>query len=576
MDLQAKRMTTTHATSLSPFAQHLVAEGLLVEAQALELSGQASAESLTLPTFLEEKKWLSPVMLAETASRFFALPAYNLDMHQTDTIPLEFMSLEVVQKEWAIPLFRRHNILFFGVADPERVNANELEFTVGTQIKLVIVEADKLRALIPDIRDAQTVAGMENIPPATLDDLSITTYEIPKETLLTAGADDTPIVAYINQLLSDAIKIKASDIHFEPFEKFFRIRYRIDGILHEASRTPIQTASTLVARLKVMAGLDIAEHRVPQDGRFKITIAKDKMVDFRISTCPTIYSEKVVVRILDPDAIPLDISLLGMEKEQQAAYLKAVQDPQGIILVTGPTGSGKTVTLYTAIKLLNSTQDNICTIEDPIEIYMPGINQVHMNVKTGLTFAKAMRAFLRQDPDIIMVGEIRDLETADIAAKAAQTGHLVLSTLHTNNAPMAITRLINIGLESYNIASTLTLVVAQRLLRKLCKQCKKPIPLPPDILMQQGFSKEDAPITLYEPGQCNKCTQGYKGRIGIFEVMPITPALRELIMRNADVTTLIQQARKEGVLSLRQSGLRKVKEGLTSLDELNRVVSATE
>lgn len=562
--------------ALSPFAQQLVSDGLLVEAQARELADQARAEEAPFLLYLETKKWVGATALAESAARFAALPLYNLDVHQTDVMPIEFMSLDVVQKGLAIPLLRRKNTIFFGVADPNCVSASEMSFAVGTQVKFVVVEADKLRTLVSDLREAQTVANLENIGESTLANLDITAYEEPKEAVLAVNAEDKPVVSYINQLLLEAIKIKASDIHFEPFEKYFRIRYRIDGILHEASRTSMQAAGPLVARLKVLASLDIAEHRLPQDGRFKITLAKDKTIDFRISTCPTIYGEKIVLRILDPDAIPLDINTLGMDETQQKLYLDAIHNPQGIILVTGPTGSGKTVTLYTALKLLNSTQDNICTIEDPIEIYMPGVNQVHMNAKTGMTFAKAMRAFLRQDPDIIMVGEIRDLETADIAIKAAQTGHLVLSTLHTNNAPMTIIRLANIGLESYNIASSLILVVAQRLVRKLCKHCKKPVKIAADILKQQGFSEKDMRITLYEPGQCSKCTNGYKGRTGIFEVMPISHDMRDLIIHNADMLQLVEQAKKEGALTLRQSGLIKVKAGVTSLEELNRVITMME
>ncbi|OGT44011.1 MAG: hypothetical protein A3F13_04620 [Gammaproteobacteria bacterium RIFCSPHIGHO2_12_FULL_40_19] len=503
------------------------------------------------------------------------MPLYNLDVHQSDKMPIEFMSLDAVQKGLAIPLLRRKNTLIFGIADPEPVNVSEIAFSTGAQIKLVVVEADKLRALTADMREAQMIAGLENIGESALANLDITAYEEPAETLLTINLEDKPIVSYVNQLMLEAIKIRASDIHFEPFDRFFRIRYRIDGILHEASRSPAQTGGPLVARLKVLANLDIAEHRVPQDGRFKITLSRDKVIDFRISTCPTIYGEKVVLRILDPDAIPLDISSLGMEDFQRDLYLKAIYEPQGIILVTGPTGSGKTVTLYTALKLLNSIQKNICTVEDPIEIYMSGVNQVHMNAKSGLTFAKAMRAFLRQDPDIIMVGEIRDLETADIATKAAQTGHLVLSTLHTNNAPMTLIRLSNIGLETYNIASTLSLIVAQRLLRKLCKHCKRPVKIPADILMQQGFSEKDTEATIYAPGitTCGKCTNGYKGRAGIFELLPISSTMRELILRGADTAQITELAKKEGFMTLRQAGINKIKMGITSLEELNRVIS---
>jgi len=568
-------MPFTTVQTLSPFAQHLVSEGLLVEAQIKELADQARADDMSLVFYLENKKWVSSTALAEASAKFYALPLYNLDVHQTDKMPIEFMSLDVVQKGLAIPLLRKKNTLIFGVADPEPINTNDIAFATGAQIKLIIVELDKLRALIGDVREAQMVAGLENIGGSALASLevAITPYEEPTETVLTTNIEDKPVVSFINQLLLEAIKVRASDIHFEPFDKYFRIRYRIDGILHEASRSSTQSASPLIARLKVLANLDIAEHRVPQDGRFKITLAQNKAVDFRMSTCPTIYGEKIVLRILDPESIPLSVDALGMDAHQQKMYYKAVNEPQGIILVTGPTGSGKTVTLYTALKLLNSIERNVCTVEDPIEIYLPGVNQVHMNAKTGLTFAATLRAFLRQDPDVIMVGEIRDLETADIAVKAAQTGHLVLSTLHTNNAPMTLVRLANIGLATYNIASTVTLIVAQRLVRKLCKHCRKIEKIPPDILAQQGFSKEEMDVTIYGPGQCKKCTNGYKGRAGIYEMMLITPTIRELILRGIDTAQLTELAKKEGMITLRQSGIGKVKEGITSLEELNRVVS---
>lgn len=563
--------------SLSPFAQHLVSEGLLAAAQADELSDQARAEETSLLLYLENKKWLSASILAEAASHFFSLPLYNLDAHQTDKMPIEFMSLDIVKRGLAIPLMRKKNVLYFGVTDPEPIHANELSFATAAEIKLVIVEADKFRALTTDIHETQTTAaGINTMIDDKFSDLEITPFDESTENLLTENLDEKPIVAYLNRLLLQAIKLKASDIHFEPFEKYFRIRFRIDGILHEASRAPIQVAGTMVTRLKVLSNLDIAEHRLPLDGRFKIALARDKPIDFRISTCPTIYGEKVVLRILDPNVIPLDSTAIGMEADQLALYMKSIYKSQGIVLVTGPTGSGKTVTLYTALKLLNSIQKNICTVEDPIEINMSGVNQVHMNAKTGLSFAKALRAFLRQDPDIIMVGEIRDLETADIAIKASQTGHLVLSTLHTNSAPMTLIRLTNMGVEPYNIASALTLVIAQRLLRKLCKFCKKAVTVNEDLITRQGFYAKDLVpgMTVYEAGQCSKCTNGYKGRIGIYEIMPVTTKIRDLILRGGNVIELTELAEKEGMINLRQSGIKKIKDGITSLDELNRVISS--
>lgn len=560
--------------SLPPFAQHLVTAGLLADAQAQELTNQARAEERPFSLYVVEKKWVDGKVLAEAAAQFFSLPLYDLEVHQTQCIPSEFLSLEPVQQGFAIPLMRKDNILTLGVADPELLNTSEIAFSTGTRVKLILVEVNKLHALITDMKEAQSIGGgIEKIAPHDLIDFDLSASNTSEKKFFSVNTDDRPVVQYTNQLITEAIKLKASDIHFEPYENYYRIRYRIDGILHEASRASISAIAPMVARLKVLANLDIAEHRVPQDGRFKINLPPDKTVDFRISICPTLYGEKIVLRILDPDAIPLDLNLLGMEEHQRQLYFNAIQSPQGIILVTGPTGSGKTVTLYTALKLLNSVQKNICTVEDPIEIYLHGTNQVHMNAKTGMTFARALRAFLRQDPDIIMVGEIRDLETADIAIKAAETGHLVLSTLHTNNAPSAISRLANIGVDPYNIANTVILIMAQRLVRKLCDQCKKEMRLSSEELIAQGFKKSDmASLKIYQPGKCSRCNNGYRGRTGIFEVIPISPAILEIISQGGDTANITEQAHKEGMISLREAGLNKVKAGITSLEELNSVV----
>lgn len=560
---------------LPPFAQHLVTNGLLAAAQAQELSNQARADERPLLLYLEEKKWVNAKALAEAASQFFSLPLYDVEAHQTQSIPAEFLTLEPVQKGFAIPLMRKNNMLIFGVADPELLNTSEVAFATGTRVKLILVEADKLRALLTDMKDAQSVGGsVGSLEGQPLPDFELAGREGPEEISFAANTEDKPVVQYTNQLITEAIKLKASDIHFEPYEKYYRIRYRIDGILHEASRSSIRAVSPMVARLKVLANLDIAEHRVPQDGRFKITLSPDKTVDFRISTCPTVHGEKIVLRILDPNATPLDLDSLGMEAAQRELYLTAVHKPQGIILVTGPTGGGKTVTLYTALNLLNSVQKNICTVEDPIEIYLPGTNQVHMNAKTGLTFARALRAFLRQDPDIIMVGEIRDAETADIAMKAAETGHLVLSTLHTNNASAAISRLINLEVNPYNIASSLILVIAQRLVRKLCSNCKKEAELSKEELLRQGFLESDIPtLKIYSAVGCSRCENGYRGRLGIYEVLPISPVISELILQGGSTLKIESQAHAEGIANLREAGLHKVKTGITSLEELNRVVA---
>jgi len=565
------------SSSLSPFAQHLISSGLLAKAQIQELSERAQDDARPLSLYLEEKKWVNAKALAETAAQFFSLPVYNLEAHQIQFIPTECMSLESVVKGFAIPLVKKNNVLTLGVPDPELLNVSEVAFSTGMRIKLVIVEADKLRTLLSDMQEAESISGrIGMLDSSSLSGFELNEQELPEKIFFSTSTSDKPAVQYSNQLITEAIKLQASDIHFEPYENYYRIRYRIDGILHEVSRSSIHAVSPIVARLKVLANLDIAEHRVPQDGRFKITLPPDKTVDFRISTCPTLYGEKIVLRILDPDAMPLKLDSLGMEENQRKLYLDAIHTPQGIILVTGPTGSGKTVTLYTALKLLNSVQKNICTVEDPIEIYLHGINQVHMNAKTGLTFANALRAFLRQDPDIIMVGEIRDLETADIATKAAETGHLVLSTLHTNNASAAVVRLINIGVNPYNIASTTILIMAQRLVRKLCNHCKKEINLSPEELLTEGFSKTEIPtLKLYGPKKCAHCDEGYRGRIGIYEVMPISPTIAEIISKGGDVTKIAAQAHTEGVLTLREAGLNKVKTGITSLEELNSVVAVS-
>jgi type IV pilus assembly protein PilB len=389
------------------------------------------------------------------------------------------------------------------------------------------------------------------------------------------GAADNAVVRFVKKVLLNAIRRGASDIHFEPYEKVYRIRYREDGILYEGETPPLGFAERIAARVKVLAKLDIAERRVPQDGRIKIKLSKNRAIDFRVSTCPTLFGEKVTLRVLDPASARLGIDVLGYEPEQKQLFLDAIHRPQGMVLVTGPTGSGKTVSLYTALNILNTPERNISTAEDPAEINMPGINQVNVNPKVGLTFAAALKAFLRQDPDIIMVGEVRDLETAEIAVKAAQTGHLVLSTVHTNDAPQTINRLVNMGVAPYNIASSLKLVIAQRLGRRLCSQCKQPVDMPKDALLEAGFTETDleAELTIYRAVGCSQCTDGYKGRVGIYQVMPITPAIEQLILEGANAPAIGRQAREDGVADLQQSGLLKVKAGATSLEEVHRVIT---
>ncbi|MGH8171149.1 MAG: type IV-A pilus assembly ATPase PilB, partial [Steroidobacteraceae bacterium] len=382
-----------------------------------------------------------------------------------------------------------------------------------------------------------------------------------------------PIVRFVNKLMLDAIRKGASDIHFEPYEKTYRVRYRMDGVLKEIAQPPVALAQKLSARLKVMSRLDIAERRVPQDGRIKMKLSKNRAIDFRVSTCPTLFGEKIVMRILDPSQAMLGIESLGYEPFQKALYEKYLAKPQGMILVTGPTGSGKTVSLYTGLNILNREDTNISTAEDPAEINLPGVNQVNVNVKVGLTFAAAMRSFLRQDPDVIMVGEIRDLETAEIAIKAAQTGHLVLSTLHTNDAPQTLTRLVDMGVKPYAIATSVSLIIAQRLARRLCTQCKQPVDVPEEALLKEGFTHEDVKggLHLFGPKGCSTCTDGYKGRLGIYQVLPITDVIARLILAGGSAPDIGDQAAKEGVWDLRRSGLEKVRAGLTSLEEINSV-----
>ncbi|MFI0458510.1 MAG: type IV-A pilus assembly ATPase PilB, partial [Candidatus Thiodiazotropha endolucinida] len=464
--------------------------------------------------------------------------------------------------------------LFLAVSDPtNHQGLDEIRFNTGLASEAILVEEEKLKRTIDKVMEAQET-NMGDLLDADLDNLDISSGEDEAETDESKlDVDEAPVVRYINKLLLDAIKQGVSDIHFEPYEYTYRVRYRQDGILREVASPPSNLASRLSSRIKVMSRMNIAEKRVPQDGRIKMQLSKSRAIDFRVNTCPTLHGEKIVLRILDPTSAQLGIEALGFEEEQQNNFFDAINKPYGMILVTGPTGSGKTVSLYTALNLLNKPEVNISTAEDPVEIQVAGINQVNTNVKTGLTFAEALRAFLRQDPDIVMVGEIRDLETAEIAVKAAQTGHLVLSTLHTNDAPQTLTRLANMGIPPFNIASSVLLIMAQRLARRLCENCKAPEDLPREALLEEGFTEEDlkTDFTTFKPVGCDLCTGGYKGRVGIFQVMPVSETMGKLIMEGGSSLQLEEQADKEGVDNLRRSGLRKVMQGITSLQELNRV-----
>jgi type IV pilus assembly protein PilB len=474
-------------------------------------------------------------------------------------------------------LFKRGKRLFLGVSDPTNLHAiDEIKFQCGLGVEAIVVEDDKLQKLL-DKAIEQVDTAMPNLSDEEGVDL---------ESLEVSGGDDegggevgrddvedAPIVRFCNKVLLDAIRRGASDIHFEPYEKIFRVRLRIDGVLREVAQPPVQLTGKIAARLKVMSRLDIAERRVPQDGRMKMRLSKTRAIDFRVSSCPTLYGEKIVLRILDPSQAMLGIDALGYEGFQKDLYMKHLAKPQGMILVTGPTGSGKTVSLYTGLNILNREDTNISTAEDPAEINLPGVNQVNVNNKVGLTFASALRAFLRQDPDVVMVGEIRDLETAEIAIKAAQTGHLVLSTLHTNDAPQTLTRLVDMGVKPYAIATSVSLVIAQRLARRLCAQCKTPLDIPAEALRKEGFQDADIAngIRIYGPKGCSSCTDGYKGRVGIYQVMEVTEEIQRIIMAGGNAMDIAVQAAKEGVWDLRRSGLEKVRNGLTSLEEVNSV-----
>ena len=517
--------------------------------------------------------------IAIAASAEFGVPLYDLDSHSVDLDIVKLVQDKLLQKHRCLPLYRRGKRLFLGVADPTNLHAiDEIKFQTGLGIEAVVVEDDKLQKAIdkaveqadtqmPQLTDDETGFDLENLDVSGGDD------EMEGAGVSRDDIEDAPIVRFVNKLLLDAIRRGASDIHFEPYEKMYRIRLRIDGVLKEVAQPPVQLAMKLSARLKVMSRLDIAERRVPQDGRIKMKLSKTRAIDFRVSTCPTLFGEKIVCRILDPSSAMLGIDSLGYEPFQREIYLKYLAKPQGMILVTGPTGSGKTVSLYTGLNILNKEDTNISTAEDPAEINLPGVNQVNVNNKVGLTFAAALRAFLRQDPDVVMVGEIRDLETAEIAIKAAQTGHLVMSTLHTNDAPQTLTRLVDMGVKPYAIATSVSLIIAQRLARRLCSQCKALVDVPAEALLKEGFQESDikAGVKIYGAKGCANCSDGYKGRCGIYQVMPVTESIGRIIMEGGNAIDIADQAAKEGVWDLRRAGLDKVRQGLTSLEEVNSV-----
>jgi type IV pilus assembly protein PilB len=570
----------THAATrtISGLARALAQQGVMSEHEAQTLQTQAQSTGASFVETVLLGKRLTPVQLAVFASRTFGNPLLDLASFDLSQIQKELVDLKMAQSRRVLPLYKRNNKLFVAISDPANLQVlDEVRFKTNLVPEPIVVEDDKLVAAIAklseasganfnkDVRDLEEMeVGLDGDTPQAFADED------------SSDIDDAPVVKYIQKLLLDGISQGASDIHFEPYEKFFRVRYRVDGILSEIAQPPLAIKDKVASRIKVISRLDISEKRVPQDGRMKLVLSKNRAIDFRVSTLPTLYGEKIVMRILDSAGVKLGIEALGYEPEQQQHLLNAIGRPYGMILVTGPTGSGKTVSLYTCLNILNQPGVNISTAEDPAEIQLAGINQVNVNDKAGLTFAVALKSFLRQDPDIIMVGEIRDLETADIAIKAAQTGHLVMSTLHTNDAPTTLTRMLNMGVAPFNIASSVILITAQRLGRKLCPNCKKPEDIPPEALQRAGFRDDDLDGSWqpYGPVGCEHCKDtGYKGRVGVYQVMPITDELRQIIMRAGNAIEIADQARKEGVKDLRQAGLVKVKAGITSLEEIEAITN---
>jgi len=569
-------VTNANLMGITGIARRLVMDGAMDEAAARKAMDVATKERIPLATYIADKKLVNSAALAAAYSIEFGIPLIDSLAIDPGHSAIRLVKEELIRKHQVLPLFKRGARLFIGVADPTNHAAlEEIKFHTNLAVEPILLDAERLKRSIDnwleaaeDLADSMGDAdGLEGLDVSGGGD-----EDFSGDAGVDAGGDDTPVVKFINKMLVDAIRKGASDIHFEPYETEYRVRFRIDGILKTVKRVPVKLHQRIAARLKVMAQLDIAEKRVPQDGRIKLNLSKTKQIDFRVSTLPTLFGEKIVLRILDGSAARLGIEKLGYEPDQQKLFVDAVKRPYGMVLVTGPTGSGKTVSLYTALNILNEDQRNISTVEDPVEIRVPGINQVQMNVKRGMTFAAALRSFLRQDPDVLMVGEIRDLETAEIAIKAAQTGHMVLSTLHTNDAPQTIARLMNMGVAPYNITSSVSLVIAQRLLRRL-HDCKREVHLPEHALLAEGFTADEvhAGLKVYEAVGCEDCTEGYKGRAGVYQVMPMTDQIQQIVLGGGNVQQITEAALSSGVRDLRRSALDKVKQGITSLVEINRV-----
>ncbi len=566
---------TAPKSNLSGLPRRLVQDGIVTEEVVQEATVAARKEKLPLVAYLVANGKADSRAVAVAASHEFGVPLLDLDAIEIDLDTLRAVDQKLVNKHRVLPLIKRGQRLFLGVSDPTNLQAiDDVKFQTTLRIDPVVVEEDKLEERITKALEAvdTTMSALDD-EDLDLDNLDISSGDDDEDEVSRDEIEDAPVVRFVNKVLLDAIKRGASDVHFEPYEKIFRVRTRLDGVLSEVAQPPVALANKVCARLKVMSRMDIAERRVPQDGRIKMRLSKNRAIDFRVNTCPTLFGEKIVLRILDPSSAKLGIDALGYDEFQKAMYQKHLDKPYGMILVTGPTGSGKTVSLYTGLNILNTVDRNISTAEDPCEINLPGVNQVNVNPKVGLTFASALKAFLRQDPDVIMVGEIRDLETAEIAIKAAQTGHLVLSTLHTNDAPRTLTRLVDMGVKPYAIATSVSLIIAQRLARRLCDNCKEVRDVPREALLKEGFEAkaiEDG-LTIFGPVGCKSCNDGYKGRLGIFQVMEVSEKMGRIIMEGGNAMTIADQAVEEGVLDLRGAGLNKVKDGLTSLEEINRV-----
>jgi len=568
-------VATARKSNLSGLPRRLVQDGIITEAVVQEAAEAARKEKLGLVAYLVANEKADSRAIAVAASHEFGVPLLDLDSIDIELETLRAVDQKLLTKHRVLPLIKRGQKLFLGISDPTNLQAiDDVKFQTTLRIETVVVEEAKLEDRITKALEAvdTTMSSLED-DDLDLENLDVMGGDDDPDELSRDDIDDAPVVRFVNKVLLDAIKRGASDVHFEPYEKIFRVRTRLDGVLSEVAQPPVALANKVCARLKVMSRMDIAERRVPQDGRIKMRLSKRRAIDFRVNSCPTLFGEKIVLRILDPSSAKMGIDALGYDEHQKALYLKHLNKPYGMILVTGPTGSGKTVSLYTGLNILNTVDRNISTAEDPAEINLPGVNQVNVNPKVGLTFASALKAFLRQDPDIIMVGEIRDLETAEIAIKAAQTGHLVLSTVHTNDAPRTLTRLVDMGVKPYSIATSVSLIIAQRLARRLCDNCKEVRDVPREALEKEGFSAEDIEggLTIFRPVGCRSCNDGYKGRLGIFQVMEVSEVMGRIIMEGGNAIQIADQAVVEGVKDLRCAGLDKVKEGLTSLEEINRV-----